>query len=121
MPDNNAVQEEVKNEKLKIYQDVASGNSQNMMQLLKDLYSYKAGGPTTLMVAAQMIYAGVEEYIDATIYHTNEVTIENLKEALAEPSPEETVRYLQDWLKQYEERYEVIPREAMGGNDEKQE
>lgn len=116
-----AVNEEKNTNKIKIYEDIAAGQGQNMMQLLRDLQSLHRGGPTTLITAAQMIYSGIEEYIESTIYHTNSITIENLKEALAEPTPEDTIHYLQDWLKQYEERYEVVLREVIGDKDEKQE
>lgn len=115
------VKENQKEEKVQIYDDVVTYSSQSLKNLMHDLQSLSRQGPTTLGTAVAMIYQGIREYIDATIYTTNDITISNLKEALAEPTPEDTVNYLKDWLQQYENHYEIIPRHPQEKTDEKAE
>lgn len=93
-----------------IYRDVAEGKSEYANYFAHLLKAFKEHRDPQLWGGVNGIMMGAVEYEEANRYHMNNIVIENLKEALGQPTLSEMKANLEDWLKMYQEYYEVLDR-----------
>lgn len=102
-----------------IYKDVAEGKSEYANYFAHLMKAFLEHRDPQLWGGVNGIMQGAYEYVEANRYYAHQIVIENLKEALGQPTLEDMKTNLEDWLKMYEEYYELLEREVSKQQEEK--